>query len=163
MCRAAIAFASVLVFAGMGASAHDGAHHAGAHHTVSIEVTGATAGPTAPGQPNGAVYLTITNVGAEADRLVSAETPVAAAVEFHNSVEENGVAAMRKEAAVEIAPGATAHFAPGGFHIMLIGLKSPLTAGETTPLTLHFEKAGAIDLEIVVGDAKAGHDHGHAH
>jgi copper(I)-binding protein len=123
-----------------------------------------SATPTAPGQPNGAAYLTVEITGADTDRLIALETPVAEAAEAHDMSMDGGVMSMRKLDAVEIAPGAPAVFQPGGMHIMLIGLKSPLKAGETAPLTLTFEKAGTITVDLAIEKPAEHEGHGdHMH
>ena len=62
---------------------------------------------------------------------------------------------MRRIDGVDVDPGATAVFAPGGLHIMLIKLKAPLKEGESFPLTLTFEKAGSMEVEAMVAGAGA--------
>jgi copper(I)-binding protein len=109
---------------------------------------------TPGGARTGAAYLTIVNHGPAEDRLVGASTPVAAKVQFHQETDDNGIMRMRELPTVEIGPGATVTFKPGGMHIMLVGLKQQLKEGETFPLTLQFEKAAKIDLLIPI--AKAG-------
>jgi len=64
---------------------------------------------------------------------------------------EGNVMKMRRVDAVEVPAGQTVAFAPGGLHVMLIGLKEPLITGKTFPLTLNFEQAGAVTLEVAVG------------
>lgn len=117
---------------------------------------------TAPGAANGAAYLVIRNNGAEPDRLIGAATPRAAKVELHESAMEGEVMTMRPREAIEIKPSETVRFEPGGLHIMLFGLSAPLKEGEAFPLTLRFEKAGALTIEVEVrrgGDMKMdGHD-----
>lgn len=110
----------------------------------------ATAGQAA----NGAAYLTVVNVDG-ADRLVSVASPVAATVELHTHINEDGVMRMRPVPGIEIPAGGRAVLEPGGFHIMLIGLKGPLKEGRRIPLTLTFEKAGIIETEAVVLGAGA--------
>lgn len=150
-------FAAALAFAGVG--------FAQAFDLGPLHITHPTVGPSAPGQPNGAAYLTIENTGSEADRLIGLETPVAAASEIHEMSEAGGVMTMRKLGEVEIAPGTPVIFQKGGLHIMLIGLKSPLRAGEAVPLTLTFEKAGTITLDLAIEKPAEHGDHhgGHAH
>jgi iron complex transport system substrate-binding protein len=75
----------------------------------------------------------------------------AAQVEVHESRVEAGIARMRPVGTIAIEPGATVAFAPGGLHLMLMGLKGPLVAGTTVPLALRFEHAGTIDAALVVG------------
>ena len=100
---------------------------------------------------NGAGYLAITNTGKAADRLMGATTPVANHVEMHRSMEMNGMAMMHPvDGGLAIAPGTTAVFAPGGYHLMLVGLKQPLTAGASFPVTLKFQKAGAVTVQFTV-------------
>ena len=92
--------------------------------------------PTASGMPTGVAYLSITNNGPEQDTLIAASTPAAAHVEFHRTSLEAGMARMRPAGALVVAPNATVTAEPGGLHLMLVDLKSPLVAG-----TLH--SAGA--------------------
>jgi copper(I)-binding protein len=104
---------------------------------------------------NGAAYLKIENQGATHDRLIAAAADVAARVELHAHIVEDGVAKMRQVEAIDAPAGAAAELAPGGYHIMLMELKQPLKAGETFPLTLTFEKAGSIELQVAVEAAGA--------
>lgn len=120
---------------------------------------------TAPGAPNGATYLTLTNVGAEADRLLSASSPAAAKVELHTHMMDNGIMRMRPVDAVEVTPGSPTTLAPGGLHLMLLGLKEPLAKGKAFPLTLVFEKGGPVTVQVDVqgvGDTAPSHS-GHGH
>lgn len=104
-----------------------------------------------PGRaPNGAVYLTVTNQGATADRLVRASSPAAKHAGLHSHSMEGGVMKMRPVAAIEVAPGSPTVFAPGGLHIMLMGLTAPLKEGERFPVTLTFERAGSLEIEVTV-------------
>lgn len=70
---------------------------------------------------------------------------------------------MRQIPAVELAAGKTTELKPGGFHVMLLGLTKPLREGERFPLTLVFEKAGKIDIEVEIAKAGAGGHHHHGH
>lgn len=118
----------------------------------------ATPGPA----KNGAAFLTITNAGAEADRLIAARAAVADRVELHTHLHENGVMKMRQIEAVEVPAGGVASLEPGGDHIMMMGLTAPLKEGESFPLTLVFEKAGEVTVEVTIGGVGAmqGQDHG---
>lgn len=99
----------------------------------------------------GAGYISITNTGKAADKLLSAATPVAQRVEIHQSMEMNGRAMMHPQpGGVAIPPGTTAVFAPGGYHLMFIGLKQPLVVGQSFPVTLKFDKAGAQTVTFKV-------------
>jgi copper(I)-binding protein len=110
---------------------------------ADIEVTGAWARATPPGASVGAVYLTIANKGGTADRLVSVASPAAQSAMLHQTVEQGGVSTM-SEAGGNIAPGSTFDMHPGGAHIMLMGLSSPLKAGETIEVTLDFQNSGEL-------------------
>lgn len=112
---------------------------------------------TVPGQPAGAAYLSIENNGKTADRLVGVSSPVAAGGQIHTMSMEGSVMKMREVDAIAIAPGAKVSMKPGdGYHLMLTGLKKPLKEGDKFPLTLTFEKAGKLDVEVHVdGAAKA--------
>lgn len=97
----------------------------------------------------GGAFLSIANGGA-ADRLLKAESPVAETVQIHTSIKEGDVMRMREVEGIDLPAGETVKLQPGGYHIMLIGLKQPLKLGETFPLTLTFEKAGTIDVTVEI-------------
>ncbi|GAB4365407.1 MAG: hypothetical protein Kow00114_22630 [Kiloniellaceae bacterium] len=105
----------------------------------------ASAGPAR----NSAAFMTIHNAG-DADRLLAAAADVSERVELHTHMMEGNVMKMRQVEAIEVPANGTAELQPGGFHVMLIGLKAPLKEGESFPLTLTFEKAGTITLDIAV-------------
>jgi copper(I)-binding protein len=101
---------------------------------------------TPPGAPTAGGYLTITNTGGEADRLVAAATPAAAAGELHVMEMKDGVMTMRPvEGGIAIPAGGTVTLAPDGLHIMFVKLNGALKEGDDLPVTLTFEKAGKID------------------
>ena len=105
--------------------------------------------PAASG--NSAAYLELANAGSAPDRLLGASTPVAASAELHTSmIDANGVASMRPVQGVDIPAGGTAKLAAGGLHIMLTQLRQPLQVGQSFPLTLNFEHAGMVTVEVVV-------------
>ncbi len=124
-----------------------------------------------PGKaPNGAAYFTLRAEGETADRLVAVASPVAQRTELHTHLMEDGVMKMRAIKAVEVTPGSPTVFQPGGHHVMLMGLKAPLVEGERFPLTLTFERAGSIEIQVEIEKIGAmapmkghgGHDsHGH--
>lgn len=89
-----------------------------------------------PGQPNSAAFMTLHNTGSEDRTLIGAESPAAETVELHTHVEEAGMMRMRRIERIAVNAGETTTLAPGGLHIMLIGLKSELTPGQTVELTL---------------------------
>ena len=102
-----------------------------------------------------AAYLTIENNGTEADTLREARSPVAGTVEIHDMTMEDMVMRMRRLDNLPVAAGERVELAPGGKHIMLIGLAGPLEEGASVLLTLVFEKAGEIETEAPV--RAAGH------
>ncbi len=126
-----------------------------AQSSSPIVISHAWARATPASAPNGAVYLTITNHGTTDDRLTGASTAVASKAQMHITLNENGVMKMRPMADVPIKAGGSAQFKPDGMHIMLLGLKHPLKAGDTFPLTLTFEKAGAVQTMVKVEKAGA--------
>ena len=101
-----------------------------------------------PSRP-GAGWLTIRNSG-EADRLTGVESPAAERIELHTHIHEGGVTMMREVDGIEVPVGVEAALKPGGSHLMLFGLKPGLKAGDIFPLTLVFEKAGRITVEMRV-------------
>jgi hypothetical protein len=112
---------------------------------------------TAPGAETGILYLSIANKGAMADRLVDVSTDVAATAEIHESTMGSG-GVMKMEGmgkGVALPPGKTVTLKPGGMHIMLMGLKRQLKAGDTVPLVLTFEKAGKVSANAEVTTAGA--------
>ncbi len=115
-----------------------------------VVVENAWARATPGNAPTGAVYFRLANRGTGADRLIAAATPVAQRAELHETTTENGIMRMRPAEPLAIAPGETAELKPGAEHLMLTGLKEPLKAGESFPLTLTFEKAGAITVAVKV-------------
>lgn len=111
----------------------------------------------ASGGRTAAAYLTVTNAGAAADRLVAASAPVAGKATLHESKMVKGVMEMRPLGPVTLQPGQSLTLKPGSDHIMLTHLKAPLKAGQSFPLTLTFEKAGAITVTVPVEKAGAMH------
>jgi len=126
-----------------------------AQQTEGVRVSDAWARATPGRAPNGAAYLTLTNPGATADRLIAVSTSAADKAEVHEVIMEKGVMQMRPAGPLTIEPGKTVELKPGGYHLMLLGLKQPLKAGDKLPLTLTFEKAGARDVTAAIGAAGA--------
>ena len=110
------------------------------------------AAPTAGG------YLTVTNRGKTADRLLGGSSPAVQALQPHSMSMAGGVMRMRAlPKGWEILPGATLTLAPGGDHLMLIGPRKPLKVGDHIPATLDFAHAGAVKVEFIVqAQAPAG-------
>jgi copper(I)-binding protein len=119
-----------------------------------VQVDKAWARATAAGAMSGGIFLTVTDTGAP-DRLVGASTPVAATAELHETVNDNGVMRMRPVAGLPLETGGTVVLKPGSYHVMLMGLRQQLKPGDSFPVTLMFEKAGAVTATVMVGTAGA--------
>jgi copper(I)-binding protein len=133
-----------IVFVSKSPSAHE--IEAGA---IVIEHPWARA--TAPVQKTGAAYMRIRNQGTEPERLLAAQTVEAQSAELHNStITPEGVARMRPVETLEIPPGGEAKLAPGGLHLMLVELRGQLFEGTMFPMTLVFERAGEVEIEVEV-------------
>ena len=115
---------------------------------------------TPKGASVGAGYLVIENRGSAVDRLLSISSEIAGRVEIHEMAVTDGIMRMRPlPKGVEIAPGLTAKFEPGGLHVMFLDLNRPLEKGDRIKATLRFEKAGAVEVEFVVEAMGGGHQH----
>jgi copper(I)-binding protein len=114
-----------------------------------VKVDDAWARATAPGAKVGAGYMKITS-GGTADRLVGASSPAAAKVEMHVTEKKGDVMRMREVKAYDIPAKGSFELAPGGAHLMLVDLKAPLKEGAKVPMTLRFEKAGEVKVELQV-------------
>ena len=121
---------------------------------------------TPKGASVGGGYMKITNTGTAPDRLVGGASDVSTHVEIHEMKMDNGVMKMRPVAnGLEIKPGQTVEFMPGGYHVMFMGLKQQLVQGQHLTATLQFEKAGKVDVDFAVegigaqSPGPAGGDH----
>lgn len=103
---------------------------------------------------NGAAFMTIKNHGA-ADRLLGAEAGISKNVELHTHVKDGDIFRMRKVEALAVAAHGTAELKPGGDHIMFIGLNAPVKEGKSVDVTLIFEKAGKVTVQVPVQSAGA--------
>ncbi len=135
-----------------------------------LKISVAWARATPKGAKVGGGYLTIANSGDDADRLIGGASAVAKGVQVHEMSMTDGVMKMRPvTGGLEIKPGATVTLAPGGYHIMFVGLAQPLKQGEHFKVTLEFAKAGKVDVDFATegigathggGDNMGGMDHG---
>ena len=141
---------AMLVFAGLDAGATSDAP-SGLPSDSQLSFSPMQMRATAAGMPSSAAYVSIANHGDAADRLIAANTVVARRVEIHSMEMNNGVMRMRAvDGGLPIAAGEAVHLAPGGLHIMLMGLTTQLAADSQHEITLVFEKAGEITVTATV-------------
>ena len=145
-CAAAILALSLMIIAGPALAGAEDIRLSDAWARASVTATSAA-------------YLTIENAGEDDDALVEVRSDVAEKVEIHDMTMEEMVMRMRKLDRLALPAGESVRLAPGGLHIMLIRLRAPLAEGDGVPLTLVFEKAGAVEVSARV--QKAGHGGGH--
>ena len=134
----------------------------------NLVITQAWTRATPGGAKVGGGYLTIENKGTAPDRLIGCSADIADKVQVHEMAVNNGVMTMRPlDKGLVIEPGKTVELAPGGYHLMMLDLKSPLKQGDKVPVTLEFEKAGKVKLSLDVqgvgaqAPAAAGDTGGH--
>jgi copper(I)-binding protein len=128
-----------------------GAASAGEYKAGSLEISDPWSRATPKGSSVAAGYMTIKNSGSTPDRLISGSSDVAPKFEVHEMKMEDGIAKMRPvKGGLEIKPGETVELKPGSFHIMFVGVKKPLSAGEQFKATLVFEKAGSVNVDYDV-------------
>jgi copper(I)-binding protein len=143
-----LAFAALLMVAAVPAFAQSS--------SIQIETPWARATPG--GATTGAAYMTIDNKSKSADRLTGASSDVAKRLQIHEMKVVNGVMKMREiTGGLSLPAGGSVTLKPGGYHVMLIGLNKALKEGEKFPLTLVFEKAGKVSIEVPVQSVGAMH------
>jgi copper(I)-binding protein len=145
MIRTAFIIAATLaIFATLPAQAED--------VTVgSLKISAPWARATPKGAGVGGGYMKITNTGTAPDRLIGGATDVAGRFEVHEMSMDNGVMKMRPvTGGLEIKPGQTVELKPGGYHVMLMGLKEQLVQGQHFKATLEFAKAGKVDVDFAI-------------
>lgn len=121
-----------------------------------------------PNAPNVAAYFIVHNNGAVDDRLLSVDTPISSDAQLHEHVKTaNGAMQMQRVDSVAVPADKDVAFAPSAYHVMILQPqdRSLLTDGKRFPLTLHFERAGDVTVQVAVQQqAPAGQsDHQHAH
>lgn len=100
-------------------------------------------------------YVEITNGGGADDALVGIATPAAGAPMLHQTVVTDGVASMPHAMSIPVPAGQTVELAPGGYHGMLMGLTTALKEGDSFPVTLIFETAGEVTVNVDVLSLRA--------
>ena len=103
-----------------------------------------------PGSPATAAFMTLHNSSDSTVRLISADNSIAEHTELHNHVELDGVMQMRQIEAIEVPAGGSTTLAPGGLHLMLIGLPSPVSEGDQVGLSLTFDNGDTLELDAPV-------------
>jgi len=111
----------------------------------------------------GAGYMTVVNTGTADDRLVAARSGIAARVEIHEMAMDAGVMRMRElKDGLPVAAGQSVALKPGGSHVMFMGLRQPIKAGDVVDVTLVFEGAGEIAVKLPAAKIGAGAPPEHA-
>jgi periplasmic copper chaperone A len=124
------------------------------------QVQAAWSRPAAQGT-TGAGFMTLANPDAKPDALVAVESPLARQVQMHQSSMKDGIASMQKLDRVPLPAGGRVTFAPGGYHLMLLGLTKALKAGDTVPATLVFASGARVKATFVVGSTPPAAEHHH--
>lgn len=130
-----------------------------------IEVHDAYARSSGAAAKSGAAFMVLHNHGDTDDRLVAASSPAAERLELHTHIATaDGVMKMREiEGGIEMPAGSEHAMARGGDHVMFLGLTAPFEQGEMIPLTLTFEKAGDVEIEVMVDLERMPAGHGMKH
>ncbi|RFC65268.1 copper chaperone PCu(A)C [Fulvimarina endophytica] len=119
---------------------------------------------TPPNAPVAGGYLTLDNRGSSEDRLLGGSSPVASDVQIHEMSMDDGVMKMRQITdGLAVPAGEAVELSPGGYHLMLMDLSEPLKEGARVPLTLRFEKAGDVEVELAVEAMGAKAPQGESH
>lgn len=122
----------------------------GSGEPATVQTSDAICRPTPVGRQMTGCYLTLTTP--TADRLVSASSPDANMVQIHESRIEGGMMMMAElRDGLPLPAGETVALEPGGNHLMLMGVKEPLVAGDTVALTLTFESSPPLEIIATVG------------
>lgn len=108
-----------------------------------------------PVAKSGVAYLTLVNQSDAPDRLIAIITQAAKAAEPHRTMMVGDVMKMEAAGVIDLPPHAEVTMAPGGLHVMLMGLTAPLKEGGAIAMTLTFEKAGQITISVPVKSAAA--------
>jgi copper(I)-binding protein len=127
------------------------------HEKGDIQVRHPWSRATAPGAKVAVGYMEIRNIGTQPDRLLSATTDVAQRVEMHVTQRDGDVMKMREVKSFEIPARERYALRPGGSHLMLVDVTRPLKKGERFTMTLRFERAGELEIELEVQEIGSRH------
>jgi copper(I)-binding protein len=133
-----------------------GTAFAHSYHVGPIMVDHPWAPASMAGTSSGAAYMKITNMGPTPVVLTGATTPAAGHVEIHSMSMDGGVMRMRPVGSIPIPPNGTIVFGPSGLHMMLVGLGHPLEAESMVPMTLNFQGAPAVAVELYIESSPMG-------
>ncbi len=171
-----VAIVASTVVADGGEQAGHGASHGAPHGSTVIEtgspiqISDAWVRASLGANPNTAVYFTVYNTGGDDDSLIGVTSRAARTAELHATVFDGGMMRMQSVRAIPVPSGGSQSLAPGGLHLMLLGVVGVLSEGDVVPLTLEFEKAGSVDVLIPVrvdavqdDDEAPLHDHHNGH
>ena len=128
---------------------------------ADLAVQGAWTRETLKGSDGAVVYLTVVNSGSSPDALVGLSTPIAKAIHLHTMGAMPGMMTMQSVAAIPIPAHSTVQLKPMGAHAMIAGLVQPLSAGQTFPLSLRFERAGVVTVTVQVQGLGGPQEHMH--
>ncbi|MBB6519743.1 copper chaperone PCu(A)C [Pseudoteredinibacter isoporae] len=106
--------------------------------------------PLPPGQSTAVAYLELRNNGDAPVRLVSVSSPLARSAEFHRHIHEDGMMKMRKLPGIDLELGKILRFQPGGYHIMLFGVKRPLRVGDKFTMQIETDTGESLDVDVLV-------------
>jgi len=129
---------------------------------AQVTVENPWARPTPPNAKLAAGYATIASAGA-ADRLVGASSPAAARVELHVTTRDGQVMRMREVKALDVPAGGKLELKPAGAHLMFVDIRQAFRQGEKVPVTLKFEKAGEVKVELLVDRTAPAAEHQQRH
>lgn len=119
-----------------------------------------------PGVPNSSAYFVLKNDGDKMKELIGAESPLVNKVEIHNHVMADGVMRMEKQDKLVVKADSSIVFQPGGYHLMLFGIKSPFKENQSVPITLQFADGEQVKIDAVVSAEivqMQQHHHHHNH
>jgi len=159
--RRRAAIAAVMAALAIGLACREAAAQPTNYKVGDLTIEAPWARATPAGAKVGGAYLKIINNGAQADRLLGGSLTGAGDVEVHEMSMSNNVMKMRQlKDGLEIKPGQTVELKPGGYHLMLTGLRDGLKQGQKLTGALRFEKAGTVEIEFAIapiGAQSGGH------
>lgn len=145
---------------------HKSHEHHSAPSTRTMDIQNGWVRAVPPVSKNSAAYFTLTNRTGKADTLLNISSTVAKDVSLHRTVKKQGASRMLSVSHVALKPGETLTLEPGGYHVMLMGLKQPLKEGAAVTIELLFQHAGKVSTTMPVrkgldSNTSSGHHHHH--